>query len=266
MEPWGLSLRAGGNQADLINKFQGEGSCLKIDLREFNEWLFRNHERLWSKLLDLRSLLTLPCSRKASRDYLNHAATPRLQLGSGRNYLPDWLNTDYFAKPPRFIHLNVTKPFPFPDSSFVRVYSEHMIEHLYQRDGIHMLGECFRVLKPSGRIRIETPDMKKLCSAFQDRSPETLDYIHWHNSEYGIQGYPPTVCFAINNSFRNWGHKFLYDEEMLRMMMARTGFVDIKRFGWNQTDDPLFKGVSQRAGVKPNLYETFVMEGTKPGN
>jgi predicted SAM-dependent methyltransferase len=228
------------------------------------EWLYENNKFLFYAVLDARSLLTLGSSKKAVAKYLSKSAYPKLQLGCGRNYLENWLNTDYFGKPPRFVYLNAAKPFPLPDNAFERIFSEHMIEHIDQAAGMNMLRECFRVLKPSGRIRIETPDMQKICGAYESKDPATLEYVAWHSSDYGNPGYPPTVCFAINNSFRNWGHKFLYDEEMLRLTLTKAGFINIHRYSWNQTNDPSFNGVSQRASVKPNLYETFVLEAEKP--
>ncbi len=199
------------------------------------------------------------------RNYLNATPHPKLQLGSGRNQIQGWLNTDFYAKHPCYIYLDVTHAFPVPSNSFERIYSEHLIEHLSQADGEKMLAESFRVLKPGGRIRIETPDLQKMLNLYAVRENEDAQqYFQWHHREFGDKNYPPTVCFAINNVMRNWGHVFLYDSEMLRLALARASFRNIKQYVWNQTEDPEFQNISQRSGWGGTEYETVAMEGTKP--
>ncbi len=55
-------------------------------------------------------------------------------------------------------------PYPFADNSFDRVLAVHVIEHL--SDVIAAVEEFHRILKPNGRIRIETPhytDFSSFC-------------------------------------------------------------------------------------------------------
>ncbi len=49
---------------------------------------------------------------------------------------------------------------PWSDSSFDAITCMHVIEHLH--DATHILGEAARVLKPGGRIYIETPHPKSV--------------------------------------------------------------------------------------------------------
>ena len=189
-----------------------------------------------------------------------------MQLGSGRFYIEGWLNTDFLAKPPRFIYLNVTRTFPFPSNTFERIFSEQMIEHVSLTDGENMLAECFRVLKPGGRIRLETPDLFKMANLYAIREKsEAQGFIEWAHRLFGDKKYPPTICFAINNAMRNYGHLFLYDQEMLQLALARVGFCNIKQYARNQTEDPEFQNISQRKPDSISEYETLILEGTKPG-
>jgi len=52
-------------------------------------------------------------------------------------------------------------PFPFPDQSFDVILAAEIIEHL-PFNPYHMLHESFRVLKPTGRIVLSTPNLTKL--------------------------------------------------------------------------------------------------------
>ena len=234
-------------------------------MKKFSEWLFNRYKRLFFALLETRTLLTLPASKHAVNQYLEKVSEPKLQIGSGRNYIEGWLNTDFLAKPPKYPFLNATKSFPLPDSRFVRIYSEHMIEHIDQKSGENMLRECFRVLKPGGRIRIETPDLERMCALYSNK--ETADaqaYVKYHTREFGLPGYPATTCFAVNNIMRNWDHLFVYDEEMLRLAMEKAGFVNLKRYGWNVTEDEKFANTTQRAHYEFSFFETLVLEAEKP--
>ena len=72
--------------------------------------------------------------------YLASHDVRKLQIGSGKNFLDGWLNSD--INPGReSVFLDATKRFPLPDSSFDYVFCEHLIEHLEYREGVRMLRE-----------------------------------------------------------------------------------------------------------------------------
>lgn len=45
--------------------------------------------------------------------------------------------------------------FPWGDDSVKGIIAKHVVEHIFKRDGF--MNECWRVLKPGGRMYIETP-------------------------------------------------------------------------------------------------------------
>ncbi|MDA1000121.1 MAG: methyltransferase domain-containing protein, partial [bacterium] len=91
--------------------------------------------------------------------YLRAHPVRKLQIGAGHAALDDWLNTDFSPKDSRFVYLDACRRFPFPDDSFDYIFCEHLIEHLSFPEARYMMGECFRVLKPGGKIRVSTPDL-----------------------------------------------------------------------------------------------------------
>ena len=232
---------------------------------KLKDYLVEKHPRLFHWLLRMRSLASMPVRPSLIRRYLASVDCPKLQLGAGRNPLQGWLNTDYWAKYPDFVYVDVCHRFPLPDDTFTRIFSEHMIEHIPLKGAVSMLAECFRVMKPGGRIRIETPDLGKICGLYAaPEAPEAAHYIQWHSAEFGGPQYPPTVCFAVNNAMRNWDHQFIFDTEMLGILLKQAGFKNITRFHWNETNDPEFANVSQRGALSWNRFETLVMEAEKP--
>src|SRR5438477_50522 len=83
--------------------------------------------------------------------------------GAGFNSLPGWLNTDLEPKSASVIYLDAAKPLPFAYSTFDYIFSEHVIEHIPYPQGLSMLKECFRVIKPGGTIRIATPNLEQIA-------------------------------------------------------------------------------------------------------
>ena len=109
--------------------------------------------------------------------------------------------------------MDATKPFPFKSATFDYVYSEHMIEHVSWLDGLAMLKESYRVLKPNGKIRIATPDLKVFIDIYcgENRSRD-LDYIKWITDRFLNEVDIYEQGLVVNNVFRNWHHQFIYDE------------------------------------------------------
>ena len=66
--------------------------------------------------------------------------------------------------------------FPYDDNVFDIVFSKSVIEHLFNPE--NFMKECYRVLKPSGRIIIMTPDwisqMKIFFDDYTHRQPYTV--------------------------------------------------------------------------------------------
>ena len=79
------------------------------------------------------------------RKYMTGNQVRKLQIGSGSNLLPGWLNTTLYPFAPGTVYLNACTLFPVPDDSFDYVFSEHLIEHLEFEEAAQMLRESHRV-------------------------------------------------------------------------------------------------------------------------
>ena len=78
------------------------------------------------------------------------------------------------------IKLNSTSDYSILSAkcSFAFVFSEHMIEHVSRPDGILMLEECFRILRPGGVVRIVTPNLETIMGIYAvELSSEQQDYL-----------------------------------------------------------------------------------------
>ena len=202
--------------------------------------------------------------------YLSSHKIRKLQIGSGKNILEGWLNTDINpGRDSSSVFLDAAKRFPFKDGIFDYVFCEHMIEHMEYKEGLRMLRECFRILKPGGKIRISTPDMRFLIEVYSPRKTELQKkYISWAMDSFMPEMEIKEDVFVINNFFRAWGHKFIYDFKVLQKMMNSVGFTDVSPEKIGKSDDKNLSGLESHGrniGHEFNLLETLVVEGKKPG-
>lgn len=167
--------------------------------------------------------------------YIHKATKPKLQLGAGLNELPGWFNTDYFARPTVFF-LDVTKKFPFVENTFEYVFSEHHIEHITYLQAQYMLAETFRVMKPGGYIRIDTPNLDKYIQAYANKTLN-VSPIDKHVKDWIYSGFDKAASYIpvddyyeahfINDIFLNYEHRFIYNYQALKRLLENAGFVNI---------------------------------------
>jgi len=219
---------------------------------------------LTRELVRLSRRMTGKDGRKI-KSYLAGAGEKKLVLGCGASILTGWLNTDFEPVSDEVTYVNVTLPFPFPDGTFDYIFTEHMIEHIPYADAQHMLRECFRVMKPGGRIRVSTPNLEFLFDLYRsDKSPLQKEYIRWCAGEWGVKEQDTHV---INFYARAWGHCFIYDEKVLKKAMEEAGFVEVERCALNESRNPIFQNIENESRMQPGFLklETLTLEGTKRG-
>jgi len=216
----------------------------------------------------LRTALRTAQRGKAIERYLGQHEVRKLQLGAAENLRPGWLNTDLhgYGHGDELLYLDVRKRFPLPEASFDFVFSEHMIEHLTYAEGQVCLRECFRVLRPGGTIRTATPSLERLARLYEGSSDVQRRYMQW-----AVDTLDPEVDAAlpgvvVNNFFRSWGHRFIYDEQTLGHALTTAGFVEIAECGIGQSGHQELVGLEHHLAEVPELneYETFVLEARRP--
>ncbi|MEM6822058.1 MAG: methyltransferase domain-containing protein [Verrucomicrobiota bacterium] len=91
---------------------------------------------------------------------------PRLNLGCGYCSHPEFVNADFTSTEKGVHAMDLRKPLPFPDHSFDLVYHCHVLEHFTLEKGESLLGECYRVLKTNGILRVVVPDLAQWAHAY----------------------------------------------------------------------------------------------------
>lgn len=201
-------------------------------------------------------------------DYLKSTDCPKLQIGSGKYFLEGWFNTDIISGE-NIYYLDLLKRFNFPDNTFNYIFSEHNIEHFTIEQIAFILNECNRVLKPGGVLRISTPDLRKLINFYLEDSD-----LHERYCKYQTDHSLPTLknsgvynkAFVLNDFFRNWGHKVIFDYESLEVILSILGYVDIKPVKLKTSEHKELKGIEkhdQDFVLEFNELETMTIEAMK---
>ena len=114
-----------------------------------------------------------------------------LNVGCGHCYHPDWTNIDLVACGPDVRRHDLRRGLPYEDGSFDAVYHSHVLEHLAPEDAVSMLGQCHRVLRAGGVLRVVVPDLEEIArqylealeSAVGDEDPLAVANHQWMTLE-----------------------------------------------------------------------------------
>jgi len=206
----------------------------------------------------------------ATKAYLATHQVRKLEIGARVASLDGWLGTDIDPVSEDSVFLDATKPFPFDSCTFDYIYCEHMIEHISWENGQRMLRECHRVLKFGGVIRIATPDLEVVLGLYsRTLSAEQGNYIEWMVRKELPEVTTHKAAFVINNAFRNWGHQFIYDRNLMTLALERCGFIDIRRCVYGRSTEAHLsqvethgKHIGDEAIAR---FETMIFEATRQG-
>lgn len=102
-------------------------------------------------------------SASSTKSKTGHTKLNMLNLGCGNHYHLDWTNIDFQSRGTDVIAFDLNKPLPFEDESFDVVYHSHLLEHFPHSRAPVFTGECFRILKPGGIIRVVVPDLEQIA-------------------------------------------------------------------------------------------------------
>lgn len=162
----------------------------------------------------------------------------RLHLGCGQNQIVGWTNIDGDDSCQPDMVLDFRRSFPFETASIDRIYSEHLFEHFTLEEGMMLLAECFRVLKPGGVMRTAMPDLQS----------SVIHYLNsWQDQEW-VTWFPEidSPARALNMALRSWGHQYVYDFADFSMRLRQVGFTTVEKAKWGVSRYPDLCGLETR--------------------
>lgn len=167
----------------------------------------------------------------------------RLNIGCGDVYFDGWVNIDRDS-PKADLKMDIRAALPYEDNGVDFIYNEHLIEHLTVQEGVAVLSEFYRVLKPGGVLRIATPDLDYLVFKY---------FFFWKRQDWIKRfgyGWIKTRAEMMNIGFREWGHQYLYNREELERRLKEAGFKEISRRKMNKSKFPDLKNRETRIDSK----------------
>ena len=150
----------------------------------------------------------------------------RVQIGSGDNPAPEWVNIDgiYAAD----LRTDLRGRLPLRSGSVAYIFTEHFLDHLEFPHGVgRLLRECRRVLKVGGVMRVVVHDGPRLLRAYLEKDAEFFEKTMDPSTPRADRS---SLIACLNYVFHYDGfHQFIYDYETLERQFLDAGFSEVRR-------------------------------------
>lgn len=233
-------------------------SCLRVPLFFCTE---RERSMIFFELLSyLRRKSAKPLTLLANEvNYIN------LGSGSGRN--PGFVSIDFFNVPNIDYAADLRYPLLIGSATANGIFTEHVFEHLTYVEVDRLLAESYRVLKPTGVIRIIVPDVSIFIRNYVEGNKAWFET--WETLNFTDTGDPRRVnrklispMGAISFVTQEYGHVSAWDFETMSAILVKNGFSDISRSNYRESVDPI---LAIDLDAPDRRYVSLYIEARKPG-
>ena len=208
--------------------------------------------------------LNLGCGHVQPEGWVNVDGSNRARVASRFPWLDRLLVAARLFSPTEFgattVYADLSRRFPWRDNSVDAVYMGEILEHFTRERGLGVLGECYRVLRPGGVLRVRVPDNAQFWANYlaeygktreAPRSRWDLGHVRWTKMFFR------DICVA-HRPLRSYGHyhKFMYDDVSLILTLEGVGFRDVDRMPFRQSRIPDVASVEVR--------DDLIVEAVKP--
>jgi prepilin-type processing-associated H-X9-DG protein len=129
------------------------------------------------------------------------------------------IDANVFRRPRMWLDLR--NGLPFPTGTVDGIYASHVLEHFYYREVTKILGECYRVLRPGGGLRVLVPSVELAVEAYRAGNGD------WF-SDF------PTNYDSVGGRFMNFlfcdgQHRLAFDLSFAEELLKNSGFCSVDR-------------------------------------
>jgi len=182
-----------------------------------------------------------------------------LDLGAADMPRGEFIAVDFFGKKGVY-GADLRYPLWVDDACIDGIFSEHTLEHLSFAEALRVIAECYRVLKPGGRIRIIVPDVSIFVRRYLDR--DVAWFEEWEEHVLRPRGRRMfTMMEAISFVTQEYGHRSAWDFETLRAALEAAGFVDIEEREYGDGREPI---LLRDRNLKSRIITSVYVEAQKP--
>lgn len=150
----------------------------------------------------------------------------KLNLGCGDKLLEGYTNVDV-AESRRGIKPDVLcdlhKLTPFEDNTADEILAVHVVEHFWRWEVVDILREWVRVLKPSGKMILECPNLISACQYFLS-NPE-LHALPGQEGQRSMWVFYGDPAWQDPLMVHRWG----YTPRSLALVMHEAGLSDLRQ-------------------------------------
>lgn len=153
----------------------------------------------------------------------------KLHLGCGKKYLKGFVHVDLL----KYDHIDFIAPIDdlhfAKNSSVEMIYASHVLEHVGRNSYEKVLDEWYRVLKPKGILRVAVPDFGACVQNYL--ATENLSEL------LGL--------LTGGQKDEHDYHKMIFDEKLLTNSLIKSGFKEVKKYDWRETESVNLDDFSQ---------------------
>jgi len=176
------------------------------------------------------------------------AGQTKLHLACGHHIPSGWANID-LQKHPSIIQWDLADPLPVASGTVEYIFCEAYIEHITLEQAGILLSECHRLLKAGGVFRINTPCMEDTIRLYLSGDC---------TSQRDVGFNPATPCQMVNEMFRSWDHRFIYDIKELSRLCREAGYRRVTQVAWHKSTHPELRDLECRP-----FHNEIIIEATK---
>ncbi|MEO5331171.1 MAG: methyltransferase domain-containing protein [Magnetococcus sp. YQC-5] len=163
---------------------------------------------------------------------------------------------------------------PLSEGSCSTIFNSHMIEHIPHTDLESVFLEFNRVLEQDGLLRILSPDLSIIAKAYVNRDREFFNKALLEDenirTDLGFGGMflnfvvspgQDTALFDRNLTkfIGGYAHLYLYDFEMLNILLTQCGFYKVKQKAFCESDLADYRIPLHVEGLEP-VWQDFNQE------
>jgi len=147
----------------------------------------------------------------------------KLNLGCGNKILPGYINVDAVNRPGVDMVADIRDMKELIKTDTIHeILSVHVVEHFYEWEVRDLLREWIRMLRPGGKLILETPNLLSACREILSNPENIRADVRGQRTMWCLYGDPqhkdPLMC-----------HKWLYTPDTLISLLEECGLEDIRQ-------------------------------------
>ncbi|MBA2611414.1 MAG: methyltransferase domain-containing protein [Bacteroidetes bacterium] len=193
-----------------------------------------------------------------------------VNLGCGAKFDERWVNVDFVSTGKDVIGHNLTKGVPFESNTFEVAYHSHVLEHFTKADAEKFIGECYRILKSKGILRVAIPDLEAIARNYIKYLDESIANVSSAKEKYNwtmlemydqvvrIKGGGEMLDYIIDETKKN--DDFLIERNGDEIKKLFTNFRNIKEEAPVPSSSAGFSISNFKSRVKNKLIRILLKE------